>query len=87
MTQTTSKVVIGDGFDKTLKLHFFQTGGHMRCLYEASSKNRPLIPKGNRQRYTGAVAGGPVGRARDAFSPGFDCIKSIVLNKTFKAVI
>ena len=35
MTQRTGKVVIGDGFDKTLKLHFFQTGGHMGCLYEA----------------------------------------------------
>ena len=34
MTQRTGKVVIGDGFDKTLKLHFFQTGGHMGCLYE-----------------------------------------------------
>ena len=38
MTQRTGKVVIGDGFDKTLKLHFFQTGGHMGCLclYEDS---------------------------------------------------
>ena len=34
MTQRTGKVVIGDGFDKTLKLHFFQTGGHMGCLYD-----------------------------------------------------
>ena len=38
MTQRTGKVVIGDGFDKTLKLHFFETGGHMGCLYEPGTK-------------------------------------------------
>ena len=39
MTQRTGKVVIGDGFDKTLKLHFFQTGGHMGCLYESKAED------------------------------------------------
>ena len=51
--------MIGDGFYKTLKLHFFQTGGHMGCLYEGKRVQAAVdpIPASTAVAITGGVSG------------------------------
>mgnify|MGYP005740781777 CR=1 FL=1 len=46
-TQRTGKILIGDGFDKTLKLQYLKWGGPMGCLYDICPQKRRLQPVGS----------------------------------------